>query len=332
MLFLKCNIDMEVSQMKFTPPKYSQLSQMAAIDVGRLTEDETRAILEDIRWPNGPICPHCLSDNVTRLEPKSDKVRDGVIQCNACREQFTVTVGTVMQGSHITLRQWVQAFYSMCSHKKGVSALQLQRNLGLGSYHSALLLANRIRLAMREDPLASALKGTVEVDETYIGGKPRKGDHKEHKRGRGTEKAPVMVMVERNGRSVSHPVERVDGSTLKAAIKGTVDKTSTIMTDELSSYRGIGKSFKGGHLAVIHSLGEYVNGDISTNTAESFFALLKRGIHGTFHHVSKEYLFRYCDEFSFRWNYRKTNDGERTVKAIQGMEGKRLIRKVASHH
>ena len=230
-----------------------------------------------------------------------------------------------MQGSHITLRQWIQAFYSMCSHKKGVSALQLQRNLGLGSYHSALHLAHRIRLAMREDPLMSALKGTVEVDETYVGGKPRKGDGKEHKKGRGTEKVPVMVMVERNGKSVSHPLANVTAKTLKAAIKEAVSKDSTIMTDEWKSYSGIGKDFEGGHRVVKHGLGEYVNGDISTNTAESYFALLKRGIHGTFHHISKQHLFRYCDEFSFRWSFRKITDGERTAQAIKGIEGKRLV-------
>lgn len=314
--------------MKYTPPKFSTLSEMAAIDVGRLTEDEARKILEDIRWPNGPTCSHCGSTKVTKIKAKSEKVREGVIQCNNCRKQFTVTVGTVMHGSHITLRQWIQAFYSMCSHKKGVSALQLQRNLGLGSYHSALHLAHRIRLSMRKDPLASALKGTVEVDETYVGGKPRKGDGREHRRGRGTEKIPVMVMVERNGKSASRPVANVTAKTLKAAIKEVVSREATIMTDEWKSYSGIGQDFEGGHQVVNHGLGEYVNGDISTNTAESYFALLKRGVHGTFHHISKQHLPRYCDEFSFRWNNRKTNDGERTVNAIKGMEGKRLAYRV----
>jgi transposase-like protein len=325
MLYYTYSIEKEALQVKYIPPKYDSLSDMAAIDVGRLTENEARTILEGIRWPEGPVCPHCGSSNVTRIEAQSGKVRDGVIQCNACREQFTLMVGTVMQGSHITLRQWVQAFYSMCSHKKGVSALQLQRNLGLGSYHSALHLAHRIRLAMREDPLVTALKGTVEVDETYIGGKPRTRDNKKHKRGRGTRKVPVMVLVERNGKSVSRPVEKVNARTLKNAIKEVVNKNSTIMTDEWTSYWGIGKDFEGGHKVVNHATGEYVNGDASTNTAESYFALLKRGIHGTFHHVSKKHLFRYCDEFSFRWNNRKVTDGERTTQAIKGIEGKRLV-------
>lgn len=308
--------------MKYTPPKFKQLSEMASIDVGRLTEDQARAILEDIRWPKGVICSHCNEKNVTSL--KGTKARDGLYQCNECRNQFTVSLGTIMQGSHITLRQWVQAFYSICSHKKGVSALQLQRNLGLGSYRSAWHLAHRIRAAMRLDPLASMLKGAVEVDETYIGGKPRKGDGEDHKRGRGTNKVPVMVLVERNGKSVSHPIENVNAKTLKGAIKEYVDKDSTIMTDEWRSYIGIGKDFKGGHAVVNHGRGEYVNGEVNTNTAESYFALLKRGVHGTFHHVSKKHLSKYCDEFSFRWNHRKVNDGERTVNAIKGFEGKRL--------
>jgi transposase-like protein len=303
---------------------------MAAIDVGRLTEDEARTILEGIRWPKGIACPHCGSMRITRIQAKSDKVRDGVIQCNDCRGQFTVTVGTIMHRSHITLRQWVQAFYSMCSHKKGVSALQLQRNLGLHSYKSAWHLAHRIRSAMKERPLADMLRGVVEVDETYVGARrPRKSQKdlmngKNFKRGRATKKIPVMVLVERDGEAISKPIRRINAENLKSAIRETVDQQSTIITDDCSSYSGIGREFAGGHRTINHSLGQYVNGDISTNTAESYFALLKRGVHGTFHHVSKHHLKRYCDEFSFRWNYRKVNDGKRTEAAIRGAEGKRL--------
>jgi len=311
--------------MRYEPPKYTKLSEMASIDVGRLTEDQARMILEDIRWPNGPICPHCQGTNVTHLNTESKKERDGIIQCNTCRQQFTVTVGTIMQGSHITLRQWVQAFHSICSHKKGVSALQLQRNLGLKTYKSAWHLAHRIRLAMKEDPLASALKGTVEVDETYVGGKPRKGDGKVHKRGRGTKKAPVLALVERDGRVRTKPIEFVTAKTLKSAIHENVNHEARIVTDELPSYNGIGEDFEGGHKTVNHSAGEYARDDINVNSAESFFALLKRGVHGTFHHVSKKHLHRYCDEFSFRWDHRKVTDGERTVAAIEGVVGKRLM-------
>ncbi|MGA2067411.1 MAG: IS1595 family transposase [Thermoguttaceae bacterium] len=320
--------------MKYQPPKFTKLSEMAAIDVGRLTEQEARSILEAIRWPKGPVCPHCGAQTVTRLSD-SAKYRDGVIQCNGCRGQFTVTVGTVMQGSHITLRQWVQAFHSMCSHKKGVSALQLQRNLGLHSYQSAWFLAHRIRLAMKCDPLASKLKGTVEVDETYVGGKPRKGKKDAagnlivNKRGRGTKKVPVVALVERSGRVRTRVVEHVTADNLKKAIRDHVSRKAGIQTDDLGLYQGIGEEFKGGHKTVNHSQGEYARGEVNTNTAESFFALLKRGVHGTFHHISKQHLPRYCDEFSFRWDERKVTDGVRTVEAIKGAAGKRLVYKEA---
>ena len=314
--------------MKYTPPQFETLAEMASIDVGRLTEDQARHILEGLRWPKGIKCPHCKSKNIVRINGKSEKVRDGLLRCRACRKQFTVTIGTVMERSHITLRQWVQAFYSMCSHKKGVSSLQLMRNLGLHSYRSAWHLTHRIRSSMREDPLASLLKGIVEVDETYIGGKPRKaGDGNPNKRGRGTRKAPVLALVERKGNIVSKPIQNVTAKTLKSAIREAVDRKSTIMTDEWGCYGGIGKEFKGGHRTVNHGSGEYVRGDVSTNTAESFFALLKRGVHGTFHHISKKHLPRYCNEFAFRWDNRKVNDGERTEEAVKGMEGKRLMLK-----
>jgi len=308
--------------MKYKVPEFKSLKEMAYIDICRLTENQARDILEQIRWQNGIECPHCHSKNITRINGQAERVRDGLLQCRDCRKQFTVTTETVMHGSHITLRQWLQAFYSICSHKKGVSALQLQRNLGLHTYKSAWYLAHRIRLAMQKDPIASKLNGVVEVDETYIGGKPRY--HKDNKRGRGTKKTPVVALIERNGKSISYPIENVSGKTLKSAIKELVNNASTIITDEWKSYRGIGKDFAGGHRFVNHNVGEYVVDDIYTNTAESFFALLKRGVMGVFHHISKKHLFRYCAEFSFRWDNRNVNDGERAENALMGIFGKRL--------
>jgi transposase-like protein len=309
--------------MKYKPPKFEKLKDMAAIDVGRLTEDEARTIFENIRWPKGPACPHCGSMRVKRIEAKSDKVRDGVIQCNDCKGQFTVTVGTIMQGSHITLRQWVQAFVAMSSSKKGVSALQLQRNLGLHTYRAAWHLAHRIRTAMNRQSSKDMLKGIIEIDETYIGGKPRK-DGKKHKSGRGTKKTSVLAIVERKGRAVSKPIEIVNHKNLRSAVEAVVSKQSTIMSDDCYSYRGIGRGFEGGHKSINHSIRKYVTGDISTNTVESYFALLKRGVHGVFHHISKKHLAKYCDEFSFRWNFREVTDGQRAVAAIQGIEGRYL--------
>ena len=292
-------------------------------DVSKLTEDQARATFERIRWPDGPVCPHCGSVEATKLEGKAHRV--GLYKCKGCAEQFTATVNTIMEDSHLPIRTWLMAFAVLCSAKKGVSALQLQRQLDLGSYRTAWHLCHRIRHAMSKEPLAGLLKGTVEVDETYVGGKPRK----EHgapkaKRGRGTKKVPVIALVERGGKVRAHKIERVSAKTLKGAIRENVDRSSTIMTDEWKAYRGIGKEFEGGHQAVNHGKGEYVRGDASTNEAEAFFALLKRGIVGSFHHVSKKHLNRYCNEFSFRWNHRKTTDSERTARAIQGAEGKRL--------
>jgi len=215
------------------------------------------------------------------------------------------------------------AFCLMTSSKKGVSALQLQRNLGLGSYKSAWHLAHRIRYAVSEGTLCAPLKGDIEVDETYVGGKPRKGTGP-HKTGRGTAKTPVVALVERNGRVRSKPIVRVNAKTLKGAIRENVHRDSRIMTDEWKAYTGIEEEFAGGHEVVNHGKGEYVRSDVYTNTVESYFALLKRGVMGVFHHVSKGHLHRYCDEFSFRWNLRKVDDGERAIAAIQGIAGKRL--------
>jgi len=297
---------------------------MDLAELTALTEDQAREYIEQIRWPDGPVCPHCGGTKTGGIAPNKDKkVRAGLYTCLSCMKQFTVTVDTVMADSHIPLRKWLIAFHLMTSSKKGASALQLQRNLGLGSYKSAWHLAHRIRLAMREGSICAPLQGVVEVDETYVGGKTREG-----KRGRGSErKTPVVALVERDGRVRSKPVERVNGKTLKAAIRENVHKDSTIMTDEWGAYFGIGKEFNGGHEVVRHGKKEYVRGDAYTNTVESYFALLKRGVMGIFHHVSKHHLHRYCDEFSFRWNYRKVDDGERTVEAIKGVTGKRLTYK-----
>lgn len=293
------------------------------------TEDEARAYFESRRWPNGPGCVHCGSVNVYRLQGKA--TRAGLLKCRDCKGQFTVTVGTVMKDSHLPLAKWALAFHLMVSSKKGISALQLQRNLGLGSYKTAWHLSHRIREAMRCEPLADKLKGDVQVDETYLGanlhGKNKMSDpNKPRKRGRGTMKTPVMVLVETNGKAHSHPIDRLDSQSLKAAMQACIDPSARIVTDELRSYPKAAAVFAGGHATVTHSTYEYVNSDgLHTNTAESFFALLKRGVHGTFHHVSKKHLARYCDEFSFRWDGRKLTDTQRRDDAVRGAEGKRLM-------
>jgi hypothetical protein len=184
---------------------------------------------------------------------------------------------------------------------------------------------NRIRFAMAPDVDAPKLKGIVEADETYVGGKPRPGDGQMHKRGRGTKKTPVFAVVERGGNIRRRVVADVTGETLKVAIREEVDFRARIVTDEFSAYNGIGSEFKGGHHHVNHGTREYVRGDIHTNTAESSFALVKRGIVGIYHNVSKEYLHRYIWQFDFIWNTRNLNDGERLIVAMQLAEGKRLM-------
>lgn len=308
---------------------------MTIIELARLTEDEARTYLEGIRWPNGPVCPHCGSDACTRMQGKAH--RKGAIQCNACREQFTVTVGSIMERTRIPLVKWVMAFHLLCSSKKGFSALQLQRELGLGSYKSAWFLLHRIRHAMESGSMEQPLSGEVEVDETYVGARrPRyKGTSK---RGRGTSKQPVVVLVERDGQARSKPIARVDGDNLKSEIREHVARESTIVTDEWSAYAGIGAEFEGGHHTVIHSQKEYARRDertglkVHTNTAESFFALIKRGHYGVYHQMSKKHLHRYCAEYEFRWNHRKVSDFVRMEAVIRQVGGKRLLYETPDRH
>lgn len=295
-------------------------------------EDAARRFIESKRWPNGPVCPHCSSTQVYTLTAKSDSrrpVRPGVYKCGVCRKQFTVRIGTIFEESHVPLSKWLMAIHLMTSSKKGISSHQIAREIGV-TQKSGWFLCHRIREAMRQEPMAGLLKGTVEADETYVGArKPRiKGTSK---RGRGTSKKPVMVLVERDGNARTMPIDKVDAKTLKGEVRKHVDTTAQIMTDDWASYNGLVKEFAG-HEVICHSSGQYSRKaddgtSINTNTAESFFALLKRGHYGIFHWFSREHTHRYCDEFGFRWNRRKVSDGERMVAAIKGAEGKRLMYK-----
>jgi transposase-like protein len=294
------------------------------------SEDQAREFLEKKRWPDGPVCPHCTCREVYKLTAKlgsTRPVRKGVYKCSSCRKQFTVRIGTILEESKIPICKWLMAIHLMTSSKKGVSSHQIARECGI-TQKSAWFLNHRIREAMKKEPMASMLQGTVEVDETYVGGKPRKGTGP-HKRGRGTDKTPVMVLVERDRSARAMPLPNVTADTLKNEIAVNVAKEAVIMTDELSSYGGIREN-AGEHRTVNHSKGEYSRRDedgvlVSTNTAEPFFALLKRGHYGIFHQMSKKHLHRYCNEFGFRWDNRKITDGERMVEAVKGIEGKRLM-------
>lgn len=291
--------------------------------------------LELIRWPNGPVCPHC---GEAERKPYALKSKTRTLwKCAACRKQFTVTVGTIFEGSHIPLNKWLLAFYLLCSSKKGMSAHQLHRMLGV-TYKSAWFMAHRIRYAMEQPPFARQLTGTVEADETYVGGKVRRSNVKQfrpldpkqpdlrlRKTGRGSDKTPVMLLVERGGEARSFRMANVTADSLGGAIRRHVSHDAHLRTDSFPSYKKVGKEYAS-HLMVDHRF-EYVRGDAHTNTAENYFSILKRGIDGVYHHISEAHLPRYLAEFDFRYNNRSgmgVTDAERTVRALQGVVGKRL--------
>ncbi|MCP3904875.1 MAG: IS1595 family transposase [Planctomycetes bacterium] len=294
--------------------------------IPRACSEELAAVefLEDMRgWTEQPCCPRCGDTDVYQMADSETGGRNHrcLWRCRGCKKQYTVRIGTVLEDSRIPLRHWCFAFWAACSSKKGVSALQVKRQTGL-SYKSALFLMHRIRWAMAPTDNGPTLTGTVEVDETYVGGKPRyKG---QSGIGRSTRKQPVIGMVERGGSVRTRVIPDVTGNTLKAAIDVHVSKASRLVTDEWPAYRKVGTEFAGGHDIIKHRYKEYVRGDVTTNTIESFFALLKRGIIGVYHNVSLKHLQRYLDEFEFRYNHRSVDDGERTRQAIRGAVGKRL--------
>jgi hypothetical protein len=309
--------------------RWHNLSKSEVVDkIPLACSDELAAVefLESQRWGNAVGCIFCGSVEVYKMtDPKTGKRNKRFLwRCRDCGKQYTVRIGMVCEESRIPLRHWCYAFWRASTSKKGVSALEIKRHCQI-SYKSALFLMNRIRFAMAPDPDSPKLNGTVECDEMYIGGKPRyKGVSK---RGRGTDKTPVFVAVEREGQIRRRVVADVTGQTLKAAIREEVDRQARIVTDEYLGYVGIGEEYAGGHETVCHSTKEYARGDVHTNTAESSHALVKRGIMGIYHNVSREYLHRYLWQFDFLWNHRKLNDGERTEIAIRGAEGKRLLYK-----
>lgn len=304
------------------------LSKSAIIEqLPLVCSDELAAVefFETQRWGDRPVCAHCGGGDVYKMtDAKTGKRSKRFLwRCRDCGRQYTVRIGTVYEETRLDLRHWCYAFWRASTSKKGVSALEIQRHCQI-TYKSALFLLNRIRFAMAPDSeSAPKLNGVVECDETYVGGKPRfKGNSK---RGRGTKKTPVFAAVERQGKIRRRVIANVSGTTLKAAIREIVDPQARLITDDFPSYIGIGPEYAGGHESVCHSAREYVRGDVHTNTAESSFAIVKRGLMGIYHSVSKKYLHRYLWQFDFVWNHRKLNDGERTVLAIKSAEGKRLM-------
>lgn len=288
-------------------------------------DDKAREYLERVRWPDGPICPHCGSIGKHYLLGGKAH-RPGLYKCVDCRNQFTVTVGTVFERSKIPLSQWLQAVYLLCSSKKGISSHQLHRMLGV-TYKTAWFMTHRIREAMKSGSggLLGRNGAPVEVDETFWG-----NNNKQPKGARGTNhKMKVLSLVERDGEKRSFHVPRINAKTLRPILKAQIAATAHVMTDEMGAYKHLSDDFRT-HDVVVHSGGEYSRGDVSTNTVESSFALLKRGLVGTFHHVSEAHLQRYATEFDFRWNHRKISDSERTLNALKGISGRRLTYRMVS--
>ncbi|HSK71357.1 MAG TPA: IS1595 family transposase [Pyrinomonadaceae bacterium] len=287
-------------------------------------DQSCREYLEKQRWNGKPVCPHCQNDTVY-------KFADGKhYKCKSCRRKFTVLIGTIFEDTKIPLRKWFIAIYIFISHKKGISSCQLAKDLGV-TQKTAWHLLHRIRYAFGiAEP--EQLEDTVEVDETYIGGKA-KNMHKSVKekkiKGRGSSgKAAVLGLVERNGRVFARPVDKVDSNTLQSIVRSKVEKGANIMTDEFLSYTGLGLDYN--HKTVTHSEGEYVRyetgGHIHTGTIDGFWSLLKRGIYGIYHQVSKKHLHRYCTEFDFRYNSRKSGETPRFDNVLSECNGRLMYK------
>jgi transposase-like protein len=284
-------------------------------------QEAARTYLEGRLWPNGPRCPVCgLGERITERA-------GGYYRCNQCKEDFTVRTGTIFERSHVPLHKWVYAIYLLVTARKGISSMQLAKEIGI-TQKSAWFLLHRLREACGKD--MAKLQGLIEIDETFVGGKEaNKHESKKLKAGRGpVGKTPVLGMRERGGRLIAMPIDGVTKETVQAAIHQHVEAGSTLHTDEGHAYNGIGAT-DFNHDTINHRQGEYVRDDVTTNGIESVFAVLKRGIYGVYHHTSPKHLGRYVDEFAFRLNEgnvtRHTLD--RLDSFIDGVAGKRLTYK-----
>jgi len=295
-------------------------------------KDKAREHLEAIRWPNGPVCPHCgVVGTAYAITGKS--ARPGLYECKDCLKQFSVTVGTVFERSKVPLNKWLLATHLMTSSKKGVSSHQIHRSLGV-TYKTAWFMTHRIREAMKDMSTGSlggeGTSGIVEADETYFGKTKNKG-----KGSHSGKKQKVVALVERKGKVRAFHLPTITAKTLKPVLTGNIDKNARLMTDSAGLYFKIGKEFKS-HETANHSIDEYVRGDVTTNTVENYFSVLKRGINGVYQHVSPAHLHRYVNEFSFRYNNRSAleiSDRERARIALEGIGGKRLTyRRPAESH
>jgi transposase-like protein len=292
-------------------------------------EDEARKLLEASRWPDGPVCPFCGQMETVR-PVQGQSMGPGWYYCSECQDKFTVRVGTLYERSHIPLHKWLFATHLLVASKKGMSAMQLSRMLGV-TYKTAWFMCHRIREGMTpkaRGPLGGEGK-IVEADESYIGGKEKNKHVGKRQKGNigGKGKQAVFALVERDGQSHSFRIANVTGKTLRPLIVTHVDRKSSLMTDEGGQYYHVGKEFHR-HEKVNHGADEYVRGDAYTNTAECRFSLMKRAVYGTHHSISEAHLPRYLAEWDFKWNTRGMKDGERAAAALKGIEGKRLTYRI----
>lgn len=306
-------------------------------------EDKAREYFEQVRWPDGPFCPHCGSFNVIRMEGKPERrekntrAREGLLNCRDCREQFSATVGTVFERSHIPMHKWLLANQLMNSSKKGISAHQLSRMLDT-SYKTAWFMAHRIREAMTSynAPPMGGEGQVIEADEAYKGKKeiPTPSRHRRGapyiKKGKAAEKRPIFALVERGGEARAFSMPTVTAKNIRDKLVTNASRKSRLHTDESRLYDAVGSEFAA-HETVNHSAGEYAYGKgdklVTTNTVEGFFGIFTRGLIGVYHHCGEQHLQRYLNEFAFRYSNRAKlgiDDTQRAVIALRGTEGKRL--------